>query len=75
MVEQSFMQAFDDRSTSFLAQLSSMFGGLTTDLYLGRIERGDAGQQPGGQRRLRDAWNWKKSRRMCAQRKARPLLP
>jgi len=39
---QPFMQRFDDWSASFLSHRLSMFAGMTADLDLNRIERGDA---------------------------------
>ena len=35
------MQGLDDRSASFLPRLSSVFGGMATDLALDRVETGD----------------------------------
>ena len=46
------MQRLDDRATSFLANLSSVFGGLAADLGLDRVERADARQHLGGKRRF-----------------------
>jgi hypothetical protein len=42
----------DDRSTSLLSYLSSVFGGVVAYLRLDRVESGNTGQQFGRQRRL-----------------------
>jgi hypothetical protein len=53
MVEQPPMEGLDDRSTSLVSDPAPVFGGVAPDLGLDRIERGNAGQHLGGQRRLR----------------------
>ena len=52
VILQPGVQSLDDRATSLLPHMSSMVGGLATDLGFDRIELADPCQHPGGERRF-----------------------
>ena len=52
VIKQPVMQGFDNWSTSLLPDSSSVLGGLTADLRLNRVERGDTRQYLACERRF-----------------------
>ena len=52
VILQPGMQGLDNGATSFLAELSSVVGGLATDLGFDSVEFADLCQHPGGKRRF-----------------------
>ena len=53
------MQGFDDRPTSFLPHVPSMFGRMAPDLGLDRVERGMRASTSAASGDLVETWNWK----------------